>query len=68
MSHNTLGNGEWLLVGNSLFSEDGGTEFKMQMDGKICVYARGQCLFQNTASQRNDIKGIKMESNGVLKI
>jgi hypothetical protein len=59
MSHNTLGNGEWLLVGNSLFSEDGSVELKMQGDGKIAVY-------KNTAAQRNDVKGIKMQEDGNL--
>jgi hypothetical protein len=66
MSHNTLGNGEWLLVGNSLFSEDGSVELKMQGDGKIAVYKGGECLFQNTAAQRNDVKGIKMQEDGNL--
>ncbi|KAE8350010.1 bulb-type lectin domain-containing protein [Aspergillus coremiiformis] len=66
MSHSTLGNGEWLLNGNSLFSEDGTVEFKMQGDGKIAVYWDGQCQFQNTANQRRDIKGIKMQEDGNL--
>lgn len=55
-SHNTLGNGEWLKVGQSLWSEDGSVEFKMQGDGKIAVYWGGQCQFQNTKEQRQDIK------------
>ncbi|KAF2463938.1 alpha-D-mannose-specific plant lectin [Lindgomyces ingoldianus] len=66
MSHNTLGNGEWLLVGSSLFSQDGSVEFKMQGDGKIAVYWGGQCRFQNTPAQRSDIKGIKMQEDGNL--
>ncbi|KAI1258025.1 hypothetical protein MGN70_001070 [Eutypa lata] len=66
MSHNTLGNGEWLLVGQSLWSQDGSVEFKMQGDGKIAVYWGGQCRFQNTADQRHDIKGIKMQEDGNL--
>ena len=65
-SHNTLGNGEWLLVGNSLFSQDGSVEFKMQADGKIAIYWGGQCQFQNTAQTRNDVKGIKMQEDGNL--
>lgn len=66
MSHNTLGNGEWLLVGNSLFSQDGSVEFKMQGDGKIAIYSGGTCKFQNTANQRSDVKGIKMQEDGNL--
>ncbi|KAI1326729.1 bulb-type lectin domain-containing protein [Xylariaceae sp. FL0255] len=65
-SHNTLGNGEWLLNGNSLFSEDGTVEFKMQGDGKIAVYWGGYCQFQNTRDQRQDVKGIKMQEDGNL--
>ncbi|KAF2463941.1 uncharacterized protein BDR25DRAFT_307479 [Lindgomyces ingoldianus] len=53
MSHNTLSNGEWLL-------------FKMQGDGKIAVYWGGQCRFQNTAVQRPNIKGIKMQEDSNL--
>ncbi|KAF2178957.1 alpha-D-mannose-specific plant lectin [Zopfia rhizophila CBS 207.26] len=66
MSHNTLGNGEWLPVGNSLFSQDGSVEFKMQGDGKIAVYWGGECRFQNTAEQHPNIKGIKMQEDGNL--
>ncbi|EPS39173.1 hypothetical protein H072_7084 [Dactylellina haptotyla CBS 200.50] len=65
-THNTLGNGEWLLVGHSLWSTDGSVEFKMQGDGKIAVYWGGQCRFQNTTQQRNDIKGIMMQEDGNL--
>lgn len=68
MSHNTLGNGEWLLAGESLWSKDGTVEFKMQGDGKIAVYRDGQCRFQNTAEQRGDIKGIKMQEDGNLVV
>ncbi|KAF3912472.1 hypothetical protein ABW20_dc0104520 [Dactylellina cionopaga] len=65
-SHSTLGNGEWLDVGHSLFSPDGSVEFKMQGDGKIAVYWGGQCRYQNTAQQRSDIKGVKMQEDGNL--
>jgi hypothetical protein len=68
MTHNTLGNNEWLKVGNSLFSQDGSVEFKMQEDGKIAVYWGGVCHFQNTAQQRNDINGIHMQTDGNLCI
>ncbi|KPM35841.1 hypothetical protein AK830_g10726 [Neonectria ditissima] len=63
-SHNTLGNGEWLLKGSSLWSQDGSVELKMQGDGKIAIYWGGQCRFQNTASQRQDIKGLVMQEDG----
>ncbi|KAK6703546.1 hypothetical protein SNK04_013467 [Fusarium graminearum] len=33
-----LSNGDWLLAGNSIFSDDNGTEFRMQDDGKVAVY------------------------------
>ncbi|GAP88267.1 putative mannose-binding lectin [Rosellinia necatrix] len=64
MSHNTLGNGEWLLTGNSLWSNDGSVEFKMQGDGKIAVYWGGKLQWQNTAQQNYNIKGVKMQGDG----
>ncbi|KAF4467147.1 lectin [Fusarium albosuccineum] len=67
-SHNTLGNGEWLKVGQSLWSQDGSVELKMQEDGKIAVYWGGQCQFQNTKEQRHDVKGIQMQEDGNLVI
>ncbi|KAE8139528.1 bulb-type lectin domain-containing protein [Aspergillus pseudotamarii] len=68
----TLHNGEWLDVGNSLWSENGQFEFRMQDDGKIAVYKGGdpdngddgECIWQNTPQQRDDIKGIKMQEDG----
>jgi hypothetical protein len=63
-SHNTLGNGEWLEVGQSLFSADGTVELKMQTDGKIAVYWGGKCQWQNTAEQFYDRKGVQMQSDG----
>lgn len=66
MSHNTLGNGELLPTGNSLFSQDGSVELKMQVDGKIAVYWGGECRFQNTDQQRHDVKGLKMQEDGNL--
>jgi len=68
MSHSTLGNGEFLKVGSSLFSPDGSTEFKMQGDGKIAVYWGGECRFQNTANQRSDIKGLQLGEDGILRL
>ncbi|KAI0466586.1 bulb-type lectin domain-containing protein [Xylaria cf. heliscus] len=66
MSHSTLGNGEWLLTGNSLFSQDGSVEFKMQADGKIAIYWGGKCQWQNTADQKSNVKGISMQEDGNL--
>ncbi|KAK3180020.1 hypothetical protein K4F52_008598 [Lecanicillium sp. MT-2017a] len=63
-THSTLGNGEWLLVGNSLFSQDGSVEFKMQGDGKIVIYSGGQPTWQNTRQQRKDVKGLLMQGDG----
>ncbi|KAI1434045.1 bulb-type lectin domain-containing protein [Xylaria sp. CBS 124048] len=63
-SHSTLGNGEWLVPGQSLFSTDGSVEFKMQQDGKIAVYWGGKCQWQNTADQFYDRKGVIMQEDG----
>ncbi|MET9647238.1 hypothetical protein ACFZB6_25270 [Streptomyces syringium] len=60
----TLGNGEWLMTGNSLFSEDGSVEFKCQEDGKVAIYWGGQCRWQNTKEQRYDVKGLIMQGDG----
>lgn len=68
MSHNTLGNGEWLLSGQSLWSTDGTVELKMQDDGKIAIYSDGEFRYQNTAEQRYDIKGMHMQEDGNLVI
>lgn len=67
-SHNTLGNDEWLLTGNSLYSENKDYEFRMQKDGKIVVYYKGQPQWQNTKEQRSDVKGVKMQADGNLVI
>ncbi|KAJ8110884.1 hypothetical protein ONZ43_g5757 [Nemania bipapillata] len=66
MSHNTLGNEEWLLTGNSLWSNDGSVEFKMQGDGKIAIYWGGKCQWQKTPDQKSNVKGIKMQGDGNL--
>ncbi|KOV70316.1 hypothetical protein ADK64_03110 [Streptomyces sp. MMG1121] len=62
-NRSTLGNGEWLLTGNSLFSEDGSVEFKCQ-DGKIGIYWGGEARCQNTPQQRYDVKGLIMQGDG----
>ncbi|KAF4957260.1 hypothetical protein FSARC_11356 [Fusarium sarcochroum] len=64
MGGDRLENGEWLLVGNSLYSEDGSVEFRMQDDGKIAVYHDDYCAWQNTPEQTDDIHGVKMQEDG----
>lgn len=63
-----LSNGDWLLVGNSIFSDDNGTEFRMQDDGKVAVYHGEECAWQNTAEQNWQVHGIKMQEDGNLVI
>ncbi|RGP78340.1 mannose-specific lectin [Fusarium longipes] len=63
-----LQNGDWLLVGNSIWSDDGETELRMQDDGKIAVYHNDTCVWQNTAEQNWQIHGIKMQEDGNLVI
>lgn len=67
-THNTLGNDEWLLTGNSLWSESGVYELRMQEDGKIVVYENGNPTWQNTKQQRDDVKGLRMQADGNLVI
>lgn len=68
MSHNTLGTNEWLLPGQSLWSEDGVYELRMQDDGKIVTYEDGNATWQNTTEQRDDVRGIRMQADGNLVI
>jgi hypothetical protein len=35
-----------------------------QEDGKLAVYWEGECRFQTTDEQRDDIQGIHMEADG----
>ncbi|KAJ4138686.1 hypothetical protein NW768_002541 [Fusarium equiseti] len=63
-----LSNGEWLLVGNSIWSDDNGTEFRMQQDGKVCVYHGDHCAWQSTPEQNWDAHGVKMQEDGNLVI
>lgn len=63
-NRSTLGNDEWLMVGDSLFSQDGSVEFKCQGDGKIAIYWGGECQWQNTKEQRYDVKGLIMQGDG----
>ncbi|KOV63251.1 hypothetical protein ADK64_21060 [Streptomyces sp. MMG1121] len=62
-NRSTLGNGEWLQVGSSLFSEDGSVEFKCQTDGKVAIYWGGEARWQNTPQQRYDVKGLIMQGD-----
>lgn len=65
-TRSTLGNGETLKPGNSLWSPDGSVEFKVQVDGKIAVYWGGQCRWQSSVNQRNDLTGLVMQEDGNL--
>ena len=67
-TRSTLGNGEWLLAGNSLFSEDGRTELRMQDDGKIAIYRGGLCDWQSSPHTHVDVKGVHMQKDGNLVI
>ncbi|KAJ5703723.1 hypothetical protein N7493_010861 [Penicillium malachiteum] len=62
--HSTIGPGEWLKPQTSLYSTDGNTELRMQSDGKIAIYRDGECVWQNTAEQRDDVKGIIDQDDG----
>jgi hypothetical protein len=59
-----LDNDNWLYPGDSLASDNGNNEFKMQEDGKICIYWEGDCVWQNTEDQRDDIKGVHLQDDG----
>ncbi|RGP58947.1 mannose-specific lectin [Fusarium sporotrichioides] len=63
-----LANGDWLLTGNSIWSDDGETEFRMQKDGKVAVYHGDTCAWQNTPEQNWEVHGIKMQEDGNLVI
>ncbi|KAM5354107.1 hypothetical protein ACJ41O_000757 [Fusarium nematophilum] len=59
-----LDNGQWLLVGQSIWSDDGTVELRMQDDGKLAVYYDDECQWQSTPEQRWDIKGARMQEDG----
>ncbi|KAF5710059.1 mannose-specific lectin [Fusarium mundagurra] len=59
-----LDNDNWLYPGDSLTSESGSNEFRMQEDGKIAIYWEGEFVWQNTEDQRDDIKGIHLQEDG----
>lgn len=63
---NTLGRGEWLYPDQKLVSSDGTAELVVQEDGKLVIYKDGAAIWQNTAQQRNDIKGLVMQDDGNL--
>lgn len=62
--HSAIGNGEWLLAGQSLWSTDGRVELRMQTDGKLAVYRDGNFLWQNTKDQNYDVKGLTVQQDG----
>ncbi|KAF5656754.1 mannose-specific lectin [Fusarium heterosporum] len=59
-----LDNDNWLYPGDSLTSDNGSNEFKMQEDGKICIYWEGECVWQAFEEQRDDIKGVHLQDDG----
>ncbi|KAK2749620.1 hypothetical protein FQN57_005842 [Myotisia sp. PD_48] len=63
-----IGNDQWLIKGQSVFSQDGKVELRMQDDGKLAVYREKKIVWQNTANQRSDIKGVHMQRDGNLCI
>ncbi|KAE8416590.1 bulb-type lectin domain-containing protein [Aspergillus pseudocaelatus] len=62
----TLLNGQWLEPDHSLQSKNGQYEFCVQSDGKIAMYDWRVCVYQNTADQRDDIRGLHMQEDGNL--
>ncbi|KAM0193861.1 hypothetical protein ACHAPI_007525 [Fusarium lateritium] len=62
MPGDRLNNGEWLLTNNSLFSEDGSVELRMQDDGKLAVYHGEHCAWQSTDYQEPDIYGVHINT------
>ncbi|KOS22136.1 Mannose-specific lectin [Escovopsis weberi] len=68
MSHSTLGNGEWLKTGTSLFSENGKFELRMQDDGKLAIYKDGEFVWQTSPDQDWNTEGARMQADGNLVI
>ncbi|KAM0200474.1 hypothetical protein ACHAQI_011675 [Fusarium lateritium] len=68
MPGDRLNNGEWLLTNNSLFSEDGSVELRMQEDGKLAVYHGEHCAWQSSDEQDWDMHGVLMQEDGNLVI
>ncbi|KAG5655195.1 hypothetical protein KAF25_010929 [Fusarium avenaceum] len=64
MGYGTLDNGNWLMVGMSIFSKDRSVELRMQDDGKLAIYHNGRCTWQSTDQQTSNAKGAIMQGDG----
>ncbi|KAF4951366.1 hypothetical protein FGADI_7564 [Fusarium gaditjirri] len=64
MGYGTLENGDWLMVGMSIFSKDRSVELRMQDDGKLAIYQGNRCTWQSTAQQIGNAKGAIMQGDG----
>ncbi|KAF5637794.1 mannose-specific lectin [Fusarium sp. NRRL 52700] len=68
MGYGTLENGDWLMVGMSIFSKDRSVELRMQDDGKLAIYYNNRCAWQSTDQQISNAKGAIMQGDGNLCI
>ncbi|KAE8315148.1 bulb-type lectin domain-containing protein [Aspergillus transmontanensis] len=66
MDSPTLHAGQWLKPGQSIYSDNGRCEFKMQEDGKFAVYWNGECRWQNTVHTNWEVKGLHLQEDGNL--
>ncbi|KAF4343782.1 mannose-specific lectin [Fusarium beomiforme] len=64
MGYGTLDNGNWLMVGMSIFSKDRSVELRMQDDGKLAIYYNNRCAWQSSDQQNWDAKGAIMQGDG----
>jgi hypothetical protein len=64
MGYGTLDNGDWLMVGMSIFSKDRSVELRMQDDGKLAIYYNNRCAWQSTDQQISNAKGAIMQGDG----
>ncbi|KAH6993670.1 mannose-binding lectin [Fusarium venenatum] len=64
MGYGTLDNGDWLMVGMSIFSKDRSVELRMQDDGKLAIYYNNRCAWQSTDQQVGNAKGAVMQGDG----
>ncbi|KAL4730837.1 hypothetical protein ACLX1H_002879 [Fusarium chlamydosporum] len=66
MGYGTLENGDWLMVGMSIFSKNRSVELRMQDDGKLAVYQGTRCTWQSTDQQISNAKGAIMQGYQVI--
>ncbi|KAE8315532.1 bulb-type lectin domain-containing protein [Aspergillus transmontanensis] len=63
---NRLENGEWLKPDQTLVSENSQHKFAIRWDGNVAVYHNQDCVWENLADKRFDIKGVHMQEDGNL--